>query len=472
MLEKGADINRKSEIYGDTPLHLAISQGSYQTIELLLRNGAGIDLTDNKGLSAISRSAFDEDVEATKLILSFGAKPDKGFYEKCIYNAGTKTEILGLHDIHTSCKVIIEALGEEKKSGFLNHSWGDEISLLNASTKAGHDCLVRFFVNSGADVNLLFDENSPLVCLLESKKINPNLVQFMVDKGAVLGFEREEQQEAYFESRLARLESSEDKENFKVIRNIITKEKRLEADLYNLVKTTDSSAESMKLLMEALKTCKKNNIFDLILRTKSPNGRNALHLAAENPEKLKHFKLIVAAMKTAMRGFIDCNSSDRVMFLLTINSVCSRLSRQGTEINGITALYLAVENKNPEAVKILANAHANPNMQITGGYTAMHNASNYSAQEIESDPNCLKIAEMFSNGHFAVPSELVKNQKGKSPLDLARTKGNEEMVKLLEVGFLSEPASGSISDRAASGLRDSVFAAKLSQKKVEAQTVD
>jgi len=187
---------------------------------------------------------------------------------------------------------------------------------------------------------------------------------------------------------------------------------------------------------------------------------------------LKHFKLIVAAMNTAMRSFTDCNSSDKVMFLLTINSVCSRLSRQGTEINGITALYLAVENKNLEAVKILANAHANPNMQITGGHTALHNASNYSAQEIESDPNCLEIAKMLSSGYFGVPSELVKNQKSKSPLDLARTKGNEEMVKLLEVGFLSEPASSSISDRAASGLRDSVFAAKLSQKKVEAQTVD
>jgi hypothetical protein len=81
---------------------------------------------------------------------------------------------------------------------------------------------------------------------------------------------------------------------------------------------------------------------------------------------------------------------------------------------------------------------------------------------------------MLSNGHFTVPSEPVKNQKGKSPLDLARTKGNEEMVKLLEVGFLSKPDSApdSTSNRAASAQRDSISAAKLSQKKVEAPSVD
>lgn len=48
LIEQGADVNAKHELYGTTPLHHAIAKGSTSTIELLLENGADVNAVTSR----------------------------------------------------------------------------------------------------------------------------------------------------------------------------------------------------------------------------------------------------------------------------------------------------------------------------------------------------------------------------------------------------------------------------------------
>ena len=71
LLSKGADVNIRA-IYGCSPLHTAVSSGNIELARLLLEHGANADFKCN-GRTALIASVFNDDVEMTDMLLSFGA---------------------------------------------------------------------------------------------------------------------------------------------------------------------------------------------------------------------------------------------------------------------------------------------------------------------------------------------------------------------------------------------------------------
>jgi serine/threonine-protein phosphatase 6 regulatory ankyrin repeat subunit B len=52
LLENGANVDSKDTL-GTTPLIIASNNGNYEIVELLLKYGATIDITDKRGHSAM-----------------------------------------------------------------------------------------------------------------------------------------------------------------------------------------------------------------------------------------------------------------------------------------------------------------------------------------------------------------------------------------------------------------------------------
>ncbi|NJL57494.1 hypothetical protein HC928_21960 [bacterium] len=68
LLEKGADVNRKSSQYGTTPLHEAILSANSEAVDLLIAAGADVNVKDSSGERPLKTSYSlpfsTEDMEA------------------------------------------------------------------------------------------------------------------------------------------------------------------------------------------------------------------------------------------------------------------------------------------------------------------------------------------------------------------------------------------------------------------------
>ena len=73
LLDRGAEINRKSHDYGLTALHLASESGNVSVVRLLLDRGASIHLQDSYGDSPFICACRSGDCETMELLLDHGA---------------------------------------------------------------------------------------------------------------------------------------------------------------------------------------------------------------------------------------------------------------------------------------------------------------------------------------------------------------------------------------------------------------
>jgi ankyrin repeat protein len=72
-LEKGAKIEAKTNIIGDTALIFAARNGNKECISLLLKNGANVDEKNNNGDTALTVAACNGQKECISLLLEKGA---------------------------------------------------------------------------------------------------------------------------------------------------------------------------------------------------------------------------------------------------------------------------------------------------------------------------------------------------------------------------------------------------------------
>ncbi|MCW8890892.1 MAG: ankyrin repeat domain-containing protein [Sedimenticola sp.] len=138
-VQAGSDINRPNN-RGETPLHLAATQGSYVIAKLLVKSGADIDTLDNTGNSALNRSVLNGHTQITGYLIKQGAKHEPTQLLHLAVEAGVKDR-----DI---IPLLIE-LGAE-----INQQNAAGETPLTAAITAKNRVLVKLLVSSGADVNL------------------------------------------------------------------------------------------------------------------------------------------------------------------------------------------------------------------------------------------------------------------------------------------------------------------------------
>ena len=71
---KGANLNDKNKELL-TPLHLACDKSHYDIMDILLKHGAKVNALDSHGQAALHRCAREGNVQACRILLSFGADP-------------------------------------------------------------------------------------------------------------------------------------------------------------------------------------------------------------------------------------------------------------------------------------------------------------------------------------------------------------------------------------------------------------
>ena len=59
-----------------TPLHVAAEKSHYDVMDVLLKHGAKVNALDSAGQTCLHRCARDGNVQACRILLSFGADPN------------------------------------------------------------------------------------------------------------------------------------------------------------------------------------------------------------------------------------------------------------------------------------------------------------------------------------------------------------------------------------------------------------
>lgn len=76
LIAKGANINARLRHNGWTPLMIAVAEGHTTTAVIILESGAEVNISNNKGRTALMFAAWHGDNEITEMLLKYGANPN------------------------------------------------------------------------------------------------------------------------------------------------------------------------------------------------------------------------------------------------------------------------------------------------------------------------------------------------------------------------------------------------------------
>lgn len=188
LIEMGADVNIQSDENG-TALHAAVEQpfSKSGTLELLLENGAEIDLPGNERQgTALQSACYERNKEAVKLLLKYGADVNASdgrhgtpliaacrpclFYDEGIDPFGFQIEIVRTLLEHGAD---VNAATQDK----------DKPTPLLAACAAGNVEVVRLLLQNGADVNLCKDFAFHAAVRPEFSDNTGDLLRLLLDYG-------------------------------------------------------------------------------------------------------------------------------------------------------------------------------------------------------------------------------------------------------------------------------------------------
>jgi len=191
-LERGVNVD--VEVFGGTPLYLAVSKDNKEMAEFLVNRGADINqgLNEQNGVNPLLEAAVENHPELVEFFLARGA-------------------IVGIH--FAAFTGDIDAVRNFIKQNVLVNSTRRSKTPLNLAIKGGHKEIVSLLLDNGADIYLYASGGRPLDCAIRynhldiadllierSANINPNsgsnplglaislnnleMVEFLTRKGA------------------------------------------------------------------------------------------------------------------------------------------------------------------------------------------------------------------------------------------------------------------------------------------------
>ena len=171
LLDRGAEINRKSHHLGMTALHLASQSGNVSLVRLLLDRGASVDIKDENGESPFVYACKSGECEIMELLLELGASIEK--------------EDLSLHN-----PLMAAVIGERHSAIKFLLDRGADINQIFSSTSALHHCAYQgrtetaaLLLDRGANIDIENSEReTPLILAVQSPAFK--MVRFLIERGA------------------------------------------------------------------------------------------------------------------------------------------------------------------------------------------------------------------------------------------------------------------------------------------------
>jgi ankyrin repeat protein/beta-lactamase regulating signal transducer with metallopeptidase domain len=405
LLTAGADINARNNM-GRTPLHLAVAAGAKDVTDLLISKGAEIDAKakNDMGRTPLHYTAVWGHPEIAELLVAksadINAKDNDGrtplylaMHASSRLRGDLKTvvQLLAAKGTGVSAAHLAAYLGDLAKvkdsiQAGVNVNSQDEAgyTLLHAAAAGGDTEMVDFLLVSGADVSAT-DKNGATPLHVAAGRGNTKVVQLLVSKGA----------------------------------NVNMKDDRGQTPLH------ESATYDRKEVAEVLIA----NGADIEMA--DIGGMRPLHAAAWNSAPGASTSTAVAELLIAKGA--DINAEDSGFGTPLIASVVIRgkhitelLIAKGADVNmggagdyaPFTPLYWAVINGYPEIATLLVEKGADVNVRVYDN-TPLHAAIEYALRE---------TAELLiSNG----ADVNAKDEKGRTPLSIAKERGYTGMMELL-----------------------------------------
>jgi ankyrin repeat protein len=145
LLEGGAKVNSRDR-NGDSPLNMAAAKGNAGLVDVLMKAGADVNLANLSGVTPLMGAAFSGNAEIVRKLLAAGAKTeplDRVKKNAAIYAAG-----------NGCAPCLAQLLGPEKS---VNARLENNLTLLMWAAGYGHEAVVRFLLEQGADRSLKDD---------------------------------------------------------------------------------------------------------------------------------------------------------------------------------------------------------------------------------------------------------------------------------------------------------------------------
>ncbi|XP_062593543.1 ankyrin-1-like [Saccostrea cucullata] len=363
LLNNGADINL-CEKNGASPLHVACHDGHDSTVQLLLNNGADINLCEKNGASPLYIACQNGHDITVQLLLNNGA--DINLCD----NDGDSPLYIACQNGHDSTVQLLLNNGAN-----INLCNKNGISPLYIACQNGRDSTVQLLLNNGADINLC-EKNGAIPLHVACHDGHDSTVQLLLNNGA----------------------------------DINLCEKNGASPLH--VACHDGHDSTVQLLL--------NNGADINLFNK--NGISPLYIACHNG----HESTVQLSLNNGADINLCDNDGDSPLWIACQNghdSTVQLLLNNGADINlcnknGNSPLWIACQNGHDSTVQLLLNNGADINLCDKNGNSPLWIAC--------------------QNGHDSTVQLLLNNgadinlcnKNGVSPLYIACETGHDSTVQL------------------------------------------
>ncbi len=408
LLEKGADVNLKSQNNGNTALHLAAACNYARIVSLLIDFHADVNAINNNGETALFLAAQGGMSDAVGVLLQHGADPD-------IPNRSGATPLLTVIRASSTSSEYLQALDETaevliKSSASMNFRDKYNRTYLMLSADSGKANIVKMLLDRSKNHINDKDGQGLTALMYAAKGKHYQAAKFLVESGA----------EVYLKDSMG---------NTALIYGVNSKE--ITALLLdNGSKITETDRRGYTPLMRAVDYENIGVVRELIKRGAEINAVD--HKEKQSSLMISIYKRNIEMVTELLDGGADVNQRDvsgqSAIFMAAsrgLTEIISALLDHGSVVDpinshGDTPLMAACQNGYPKTVEFLLEKGANINAVNNSGWSPLFYA--------------------VFNGHYDICKILIEkgaqkqnktDNNGRSLIDLAKEKGFEEILILL-----------------------------------------
>lgn len=180
LVESGADVNYQDPQYGTTALMLACNYGFIDMAKFLLDNGAKVNIQAQNGSTALSGAA-QQSLELVKLLLDKGADVQLKTEEGITAFTNSMIGVLRGNVTTEVAELLLEKGANVDEAPDKGEAAG--YTCLMMAARNNNPDLVKFLVSKGANLNLAAQDGATAQILAE-KEDNQEMVKLLKDLGA------------------------------------------------------------------------------------------------------------------------------------------------------------------------------------------------------------------------------------------------------------------------------------------------